>query len=235
MLRGFSVLEFIIVLAISMSVLTIVITSIGGSTGVSKQLIGHQQKMESICHTIEMLKSDLTKCGMRLQEAASIFNLSLFEYSSYRFKVTYGLGNENLIMNAQCGDTVIHIERNDFFNRGKKMMIFEPHQFKYEVQVIESRRGDTLTLADGLQNDYSTNAIVVALKEVEYKLYSQQETQSLKRKVNRGYFQPLLENVTDFYVCFYPEANSVFYRIELGKKEQIRGYIFLTNMMEVIK
>ena len=36
--------------------------------------------------------------------------------------------------------------------------------------------------------------------------------------------------VTDFSVTYFPESNSVLYRIELDGKEQIRGYIFLMNM-----
>jgi hypothetical protein len=68
------------------------------------------------------------------------------------------------------------------------------------------------------------------LKEVEYKHYAEQNI--LKRKVNKGYFQPLIEGVTDFYVKFFPESCSVLYRIEVNKKEQIRGYIFLTNMVK---
>jgi hypothetical protein len=61
-------------------------------------------------------------------------------------------------------------------------------------------------------------------------LYDQQNT--LKRKTDGGYFQPLIENVTEFYVNFFPEAYSVLYRIEVNKKEQIRGYVFLTNMVK---
>jgi hypothetical protein len=37
----------------------------------------------------------------------------------------------------------------------------------------------------------------------------------------------LLQEVTDFQVTFFPEANSILYRIEINGKEQIRGYIFL--------
>ena len=39
----------------------------------------------------------------------------------------------------------------------------------------------------------------------------------------------VLSDVTDFNVSFFPDAGSVLYRIELQKKDQIRGYIFLNN------
>jgi hypothetical protein len=40
----------------------------------------------------------------------------------------------------------------------------------------------------------------------------------------------VLDDVTDFRVSFFPDANSVLYRIEMQKKDQIRGYIFLHNL-----
>lgn len=39
----------------------------------------------------------------------------------------------------------------------------------------------------------------------------------------------LIDHVTNFYVTYFPDANSVLYRIELDYKEQVRGYVFLLN------
>jgi hypothetical protein len=88
----------------------------------------------------------------------------------------------------------------------------------------------TLILKSPLQDDFPRNSQVLVLKKVEYKFYPAQRM--LKRKTDKGNFQPLLEEVTDFYVTFFPDANSVLYRIEVNKKEQIRGYIFLLNMVQ---
>ena len=54
--------------------------------------------------------------------------------------------------------------------------------------------------------------------------------QTLERQVNKGKISTLLGEVSDFYVTYFPDANSVLYRIEVNKKEQIRGYIFLLNL-----
>ena len=40
----------------------------------------------------------------------------------------------------------------------------------------------------------------------------------------------ILENVSDFYFSFFASSNSVLYRLEINHKEQIRGYIFLSNL-----
>jgi hypothetical protein len=60
--------------------------------------------------------------------------------------------------------------------------------------------------------------------------YNPQE-QTLERQVNKGEISTLLGEVSDFYVTYFPDANSVLYRIEVNKKEQIRGYIFLLNLV----
>ena len=65
--------------------------------------------------------------------------------------------------------------------------------------------------------------------KTSYRYFPDQRT--LKRKADGGDFQPLLEEVSDFYVTYFPDANSVLYRIVVNKKEQIRGYIFLLNLV----
>ena len=69
---------------------------------------------------------------------------------------------------------------------------------------------------------------MIPLKEIEMKLVKKEKT--IKRKIDRGYFQPVIEEVTDFYLSFFSDSNSVLYRLELNKKEQVRGYIFLSNL-----
>jgi prepilin-type N-terminal cleavage/methylation domain-containing protein len=228
MIKGFSLLEVLVALSVSLGVLGLVLTNIGQSMRHSRKVIDNQQKLESIFHTMEMIKSDLTKCGMRLQEAARFFNFPLFENNGYSFKVTYGLEDEALLSGAAAGANTLNLNRNEFFQKKKKVVIFDPGTGAYEIKKIAAISGDQITLTDVLQNPYPKNAIAVALKEVEYKLYSSQNT--LKRKVNTGYFQPLVEEVTNFQVTFYPESLTVLYMIEVGSKEQLRGYIYLKHM-----
>jgi prepilin-type N-terminal cleavage/methylation domain-containing protein len=228
MIKGFSLLELVVALTISLCILTFVMANVGESIRISKKVISNHQRMESIFHTVDMIRSDLTKCGMRLHEAANFFSFPLFENSAYSFKVIYGTEDENLLDDSFAGANSIVVNRNEFFQVKRKIIIYDPEKKIYETNEIKGFKTNRLILASNLQNNYPRNSVAVVLKEVEYKLYSQQN--SLKRKVNAGYFQPLIEEVTDFNVKFYPEARSVLYRIEINKKEQVRGYIFLTNM-----
>jgi hypothetical protein len=186
--------------------------------------------MEAIFHTMDMIRLDLTKCGMRLGEAARFFSFPLFENSSSSFKVIYGIEKETLLEDSYEGENTITMNRNEFFSKKKKIVIYDPEKGVYEINEITAISGNQFTLLRGLQNHYAKHSIAVVLKEVEYKLYSHQN--ALKRKVNKGYFQPLMEEVSDFQVTFYPESLTVLYMIEINRKEQLQGYIFMTHMME---
>ncbi len=229
MIKGFTILEVIVALTIGLSVLAFVISNVSQSTSHAKRVINCQEKMESIFQTVEMIRSDLTKCGMRLLEPAKFLGFPLFVNSDDSFKVTYGIGTEMLMDDAKENAAAITVNQNDFFTKGKRIVIYDPDNRNYEINEIQAVEGNQLILSTGLQDDYPQKSSVVVLKEVEYKHYSEQNT--LKRKVNKGYFQPVIEEVTDFYVKFFPESCSVLYRIEVNKKEQIRGFIYMTNMV----
>ncbi|MCK4766477.1 MAG: type II secretion system protein [Candidatus Aminicenantes bacterium] len=230
MIKGFSLIEVFVTLSLSLVILSIVLYSVAESTKYSKKITGNQQVMESIFHTIDSLRSDLTKCGMRLQEASKHFDISLFENSGSSFKLVYGLQSEALKAEAYKGETTVSIDRNDYFKKRKTVLIYNIENKTFEFNEIEEIDGDTLVLALALQNDYPEKSCIVVLKRVEYKLYDKENV--LKRKLDRGYFQPIVENVSDFSVTFFPDANSVLYRVEVNEREQIRGYIFLTNMVQ---
>ncbi len=235
------------------------ITALNETPVNTKRIIGSSEKMESIFHTVELIRGDLTQCGMRLKEPAKLLGFPLFVNSDYSFRVIYGIETEMLRDDAKESETAITINRKGvappsysrsagcrsfggviskvcrknkvskgICKKEKRILIYDPDNRNYEVNEIRAVDGDRLILAASLQDDYPINSSVVLLKEIEYKHFAEQNI--LKRKVNNGYFQPMIEEVTDFYVKFFPESSSVLYRIEIEKKEQIRGYIFMNNM-----
>ncbi len=227
MIKGFSLIEVIVALTITGIILCIIVANVSDSVVYAGRITSNQKRLEDIFHTVDAIRSDLTKCGMRIQEVSSEVGFPMMMNTSSSMKVIYGVCNEQLLENGVQGETEIHIHRNGFFSSRKKILIYEPESNRYEFNEITATKGDRLTLAHQLKAEYPKNTLVVALKEVEYKLYLNQ--QALKRKVNRGYFQPMIENVTDFYVQYFPETASIYYRLEIGRKEQIRGYVFLIN------
>jgi competence protein ComGF len=230
MIKGFGILEMLISLSLGLGILTVIIAHATETGRIAKKITSNQERLEAIFHTVDTIKSDLNKCGMRLQETCKFFNIPGFESSQGNFKVTYGLADEELLENALPGQQTLKITQNDFFKKDKIILIYSLAQQVWEFNEIRDFSGGTLVLKNPLQNDFPANSPVLVLKKVEYKFYPAQRM--LKRKTDKGNFQPLLEEVTDFYVTFFPDANSVLYRIEVNKKEQIRGYIFLLNLVQ---
>jgi len=229
MIKGFGILEMLIALSLGLGILTVIIAHSTESGKAARKITGNQERLEAIFHTVDTIKSDLNKCGMRLQEARQFFNISCFSSSAGTFKCEYGLADELLLENALCGQQTLKVEQNDFFKKDKVILIYNLGSGVWELNEIRDCLGGALVLKNALKNDFGRNSPVVLLKKVEYKYYPTQRI--LKRKADKGNFQPLLEEVSDFYVTFFPDANSVLYRIEVNKKEQVRGYIFLLNLV----
>jgi len=229
MIKGFGILEMLIALSLGLGVLTVIIAHSADAARVGRKIASSQERLEAIFHTVDTIKCDLNKCGMRLQEARQFFALAPFTASAGGFACSYGLADEAMLEGALRGQMTLKIAANEFFKKDKVLLIYNLSKQSWEMNEIADRSGGTLVLKNPLQNDYALHSVVVALKKVEYKYYPAQGV--LKRKTDKGNFQPLLEEVSDFYVTFFPDANSVLYRIEVNKKEQVRGYIFLLNLV----
>ena len=229
MIKGFGLLEMLVALSLGLGLLTVIIAHSADSARLGKKITGSQERLEAIFHTVDTLKSDLNKCGMRLQEARQFLGIAPFAASSGGFAGSYGIADESLLEGAARGQLTLKIAADELFKKDKPVLIYNLAKQAWEMNEIADRLGGVLVLKNPLQNDYAQHSTVVALKKVEYKYYPGQRV--LKRKTDKGNFQPLLEEVSDFYVTFFPDANSLLYRIEVNKKEQVRGYIFLLNLV----
>jgi hypothetical protein len=227
MIKGFGILEMLIALSLGLGILTVIIAHSAEAAKVGKRIAGGQERLEAVFHAVDTIKSDLNKCGMRLQEAGEFCGIAPFASSQGSFACVWGLADDFLQENALKGQKSLRFAGDDFFKKDREILVYDAGRRTWEVNEIEYRLDGVLLLKNALASDFASGSVVVALKRVEYKYYPAQRT--LKRKADRGNFQPLLEDVSDFYVTFFPDANSVLYRIEIDKKEQVRGYVFLLN------
>ncbi len=226
--NGFSIIELLVVMTISLVIFSLVISNLIEGIEIGKKVTSRHKLLESLFFTVDTIKNDLTKCGMRLQEASSIFNLQLFSHSDSGFKIIYGLDEGVLLENSYIGDNKIEISKEKIVTKGTKILIYDPIGKQYEFSEVKKISGQSLLLKFELKKEHLKHSIIIPLKEIEMKLYKKQKV--LKRKIDKGYFQPVIEGVTDFYISFLNDSNSVLYRLEINNREQIRGYIFLSNM-----
>ena len=167
---------------------------------------------------------------MRLQAASEHFDIPVFEHTPGSFKMVFGKASEFLVDPVKGGTDSLPVENTRFFKLKKKILIYNPTLSHYEYNEIRAIDQNILQLKDPLAHSYPPNSTIIMLKTIEYKLYTHQNI--LKRKIDRGYFQPLIEQVSEFYVTFFPESNSVLYKLEISHREQVRGYIFLSNRVQ---
>lgn len=229
MIRGFGILEMLIALSLGLGILTVIIAHSAETARTGKKITNDQERLEAIFHTVDTIKSDLNRCGMRLQEARTFCDISPFASLPGSFSCTYGIDDKPLLEGALQGQQSLRIDAGENFKKDKEVLIYDLTRRAWELNRIEYRLDGALVLKQPLRNDFPCRSTVVALKKVEYKYSPAQR--ALKRKSDGGNFQPLLEEVSDFYVTFFPDANSVLYRIEIQKKEQVRGYVFLLNLV----
>jgi len=228
-IRGFGILEMLVALSLGLGILTVIIAHSADSARVERKVSGNQERLEAIFHAVDTIKSDLNKCGMRLQEARPFCGIPPFASSAGAFTCWYGLADEQLLEGALRGQQALKVVADEFFKKDKPVLLYDADRQSWELNEIGYRLDGALVLKQPLRNDFARHSTVVALKKVEYRYFPAQR--ALKRKADDGNFQPLLEEVSDFYVTFFPDANSVLYRIEVNKKEQVRGYIFLLNLV----
>ncbi len=228
--RGFGIIELLVALTMGLCLLGMVVGGAGASGRSLRRLTQSQDRLESIFHTVDTIKSDLCKCGMRLQEAARGFGLQAFSCSSTGFQLQYGSHSQCLLADASRGDREVRVEAAGLFPRGRSVLLYNVDSHACSWNEAAAAAAGMLQLSAPLGTDFQAGSELVAVRRVEYRWDSASGT--LRRRSDRGGFQPLLDDVTDFYVAYFADAHAVLYRLEIGRREQVRGYLFLTNLVE---
>jgi len=231
--RGFSLLELLVALSLSLGVLTMVISSVTHSVRISRHFGEDQQRLEAIFHAIDTLRADIENCGMRLQEPLALdFPVVTCADDHTRCSLLVGRDDAIVVAPVAPGTSDVRITPMAELAARDSVLIFEPFSRLCVpgqlTQVATVGEETHLTLTEPLLEPIPAAATLVALRRVEYRWFAGERV--LKRKADRGTFQPLLEGVTDFFFTFFPEDRTVLYRIEVDRREQLRGYLFLTNV-----
>ncbi len=69
-----------------------------------------------------------------------------------------------------------------------------------------------------------------SMQTVKYRYHPNRQV--LTRRNGRGKAEVILSGVSDFFAAYFPDSQSVLYRLELNSKEQIRGYIFMNHLQK---
>jgi type II secretory pathway component PulJ len=228
MTTGFSIIEILISLSLCLILFTITISSTITSSGHLNKIQSKTENLETVFYLVDSIKSDLEKCGIFLQEAQHLFSLKVIDVSEIHFSIKFGSQCTNLKQAAQPTETYLTVFPQFLLTKSSEIIIYNEKQQQIEFNTAIKASAGSVELKTPLKNWFAEDSVIVAVETIEYKYFK--NSQTLKKKINNGYFQPMADHITDFYIQFFPESNSVLYRIELNFIEQIQGYIFMTNM-----
>ncbi len=226
---GFTMIEMLFALSIGFVVMVLGVTAVSQAGGYTEKLRNDQQRIESLFNMVDLIKSDLLKCGIRLGETDGI--VEPFCWEDDGFKLIYGFYEEFLKKSETAGGLMIKVRgNNQIFSRGCKVIIYDQLTGSREINVIEGYTGGYIELGAPLHKDYGAGSLLICLKTLEYRWFIAEKC--LKRKVDNGFFQPLIEEVTAFDVSYINDYKTVQYKVEINSKEQLQSFVFLNNLKE---
>ena len=183
---------------------------------------------KSLFHISDTFKSDFSKCGENMTEVEKHFDIKLFDHSENFIKCTYGLRKKTIENNISRGDNIFRMDNLNYFEKGKKVLIYNIEKLIYEFNTIDKIMGNCLLLSRGLQHDYPEGTKIVVIREIEYKYQPIREV--LKRRIDRGRFQTLTRNVTFLSIFYHEHSKLVRYWVRV-KRAEIESHVLLWDMV----
>ncbi len=226
---GFSLMEFMVAMTITLMLLTFIVSHAGILGQRSARIMDNQERLEALFNTVDFFKADISSCGKRLQEAQNLLPSICFETTPHKLTIRLGAGSEVLPVPVKAKSQSLEIMTPESFADGKTILAYDTESGQFEWNRIKKKTRQRLIFENCLQNEYPSGSRLVVVKSVTYQ--HDPAKQILSRKVDRAPAQPMLEQVKDFYFSFHPEQASMLYQLELCTGEQVRGYIALNNLV----
>jgi len=214
--KGFSLLEALIVLGLSLLVLLAAFEFFGITRSLFSKLKDAQEKNQAVQAALVKLRIDLLRAGFGLEgplrggaiEGIGITGTSLLILSR----------DEAFALSADAfsGERRISLEKVTGLNPGRRVCLAEEE--KTEIHIIASLDGQTVVLSEPLEASYpAATAQLLLLEEISY--FLDDRSGILRRKVNASPAQPLLDDTGLFVPVYRREDNLV--RVILADKKNV--------------
>jgi len=220
--KGFSLLETLIVLGLSLLILLAAFEFFGITRSLFLKLKEAQEKNQAIQAALVKLRIDLLRAGFGLEvplragviEGIDVTGTSLLILSR---EETFALSTD-----ASSGERRISLERVSGLSPGRRVCLAD--EGEAELHTIAALEGTTVVLSGPLEASYLGRAAqLLLLEEVSY--FLDDRSGILRRKVNASPAQPLLDDTGLFVPVYRQEDNLV--RVSLaGKTNQERIHEF---------
>jgi Tfp pilus assembly protein PilW len=227
--KGISLIESLLALTFFLVIILASFEFFGTTRKVFFKLQGAQMAQESAMAALDKIRTDVHKAGQGLIEPINLGAVSGIESADGALIVMSAEKNSVLLADAQAGQTTLSLEDAGGFTAGKTVCLFDKN--KGEALKIVSVSGQSVTLASPLSLNYAKEESVVLLLYI-VTFYLDAEKSTLRRKVNAGTPQPLLENVQYFASGYDAGANltTVGLRLTSGSEKIHEITVFPKNM-----
>jgi len=213
--RGFSLIEMLLVLGLSLLVILAAFEFFGITRSLFFKLKNSEENNLAIQAALDKLRIDLLRAGFGLELAiragvvegisagSSLVILSL--------EAKYSLAGD-----CSSGETRVTLEKTSGLSAGGRVCLADEE--KAERHAISALEGNTVVFSEPLENSYrGASARLFLLEEVTYFLDGR--TAILRRKVNSSPAQPLLDNAGLFEFSYLEEDNLA--RVKLADNKNM--------------
>jgi prepilin-type N-terminal cleavage/methylation domain-containing protein len=206
---GFSLIELLLVLGLSLLVLLAAFESFGITRSLFLKLKGAEEDSLAIQAALGKLRIDLLRAGFGLELAIAS---GIVEGITAMDSLVLLSQEERYSLTTDCavGENRVTLEKTSGIAAGRAVCLADEE--KAERHTIAALEGKTVVLAEPLGGSYAAaEARLLLLEEVSY--FLDEENSILRRKVNASPAQPLLDDTGLFEFVYLKEANLVSVRL----------------------
>jgi len=193
--RGFLLFESLLALAFFLVLILSSIEFFASARMLFFKLYDTQTDKENALAALEKLRSDVHQAGEGLQFSVSLGLAEGIEVAGGSLILKSAAAAAVLSEEARAGQSVLKIDNGADFTAGRPIFLADKN--KGEALVTASVEGNSLILTAPIVFDYIKGEGTVALAQtVSY--YLDEDRSTLRRRVNSGIAQPVLEGVQAF-------------------------------------
>ncbi len=227
--QGFSLIESLLAMSLFLLILLASVEFLAVARTAFLKLQSAQTNQESVMAALDKMKTDAFQSGQGLLEPIGLGLVQGIDWTGGTLALMSLAKTCPLLADAQAGQTTIHLENGEDFGPGKAACIFDSD--KGELLGVASTDEYSLTLTSPLAFNYiKGESTVILIQKVFYFLDAENST--LRRKVNAGAAQPLLEGVRSFVAGYGPDSHLLDIGVGLQSEpdKTHRLVAFLKNM-----
>ncbi len=226
-LKGFSLLENLISLTLSLFILVSALEVITQVKKIYNRLQAQQEASLAASIALEKIREDLEKAGTGVNGCRPAIDQWPIKVENSQITLLSGELEIKLASDVEAGQDWALIV--PWAGSGSKLrsgrVILITGQGQSDLAEIVDVSNNRVSLCPAFSSSFRrAESIAYLLEEVEFYLDSKQSI--LRRRVNKTSGQPLLEEVCSFQPAYDPETNLTWIRLQTGSKKEKTHELF---------